>query len=341
MSLYRDRPVLSVAVAALRLEVEVGEAQRQAPPDVGLSAQAAGAHPGIVAARVGVLFLVDDDVLRVVGAAPALHVRVDRRVFQASRIRRRADVVFVEGQRMMPGRHVAAARVLVGPFHRLELLVDVELAARFEQQHLHPLRGEDVGGHAPGGTRANDDGVVDAGEVGLGLWRALDQSKKTHVLNRGASPLGLPYTRSRSPLRRLAPSAWLTRAARSRSTEGLRPSDSPTRALTRRFDGSLRARGSLARLVRVQPRGFAPRTPPTRALARRFDGSLRARGSLARLVRVQPRGFAPRTPLHALSLAASTARSERVAHSRGSFAFVARTIPRGHRAERARSESAG
>ena len=32
-------------------------------------------------------------------------------------------------------------------------------------------------------------------------------------------------------------------------------------------------------------RGFAPRTSPTRALARRFDGSLRSRGSLAVLAR--------------------------------------------------------
>jgi len=32
-------------------------------------------------------------------------------------------------------------------------------------------------------------------------------------------------------------------------TEGLRPSDSPARALARRFDGSLRSRGSLATLL--------------------------------------------------------------------------------------------
>ncbi len=32
--------------------------------------------------------------------------------------------------------------------------------------------------------------------------------------------------------------------------EGLRPSDSPTRALAHRFDGALRARGSLAALAR-------------------------------------------------------------------------------------------
>src|ERR671913_2150268 len=37
-------------------------------------------------------------------------------------------------------------------------------------------------------------------------------------LIRGASPLGLPYTRSRAPLRRRAPFAWLARGARSRWT---------------------------------------------------------------------------------------------------------------------------
>src|SRR5262249_8781264 len=36
-----------------------------------------------------------------------------------------------------------------------------------------------------------------------------------HLLDRGASPLGLPYTLSRAPLRRRAPFAWLTRCARS------------------------------------------------------------------------------------------------------------------------------
>src|SRR5256885_1783110 len=36
------------------------------------------------------------------------------------------------------------------------------------------------------------------------------------LINRGASPLGLPYTLSRAPLRRRAPFAWLARGARSR-----------------------------------------------------------------------------------------------------------------------------
>src|SRR5262245_47889699 len=40
----------------------------------------------------------------------------------------------------------------------------------------------------------------------------------------GASPLGLPYTRARAPLRRRAPIAWLARDARSRS---LRPAAQP------------------------------------------------------------------------------------------------------------------
>src|SRR5206468_9438272 len=98
-----------------------------------------------------------------------------------------------------------------------------------------------------------------------------------------ASPLGLPYTRPRSPLRRLAPFASLTHCIRSRRTitAGRRPSDSPTRALARRFAGSLRSRRSLTAFVRVVPS--------------------------------QP-GVAPRTPLHAPSLAASPARSVRVAH---------------------------
>src|SRR5213079_774836 len=73
-------------------------------------------------------------------------------------------------------------------------------------------------------------------------------------LFRAASPLGLPHTVARSPLRRLTPLRWLTRCARSRRTfastagwpatspfvrwalvfsERRRPSDSPTPSLVR------------------------------------------------------------------------------------------------------------
>src|SRR5262249_4426269 len=48
----------------------------------------------------------------------------------------------------------------------------------------------------------------------------------SHWSFRGASPLGLPCTRSRSPLRRLPPSAWLARDARSRCN--LRRTGQPT-----------------------------------------------------------------------------------------------------------------
>ena len=58
-----------------------------------------------------------------------------------------------------------------------------------------------------------------------GPGRLAGASRRRHIgtqarvlglsLIRGASPLGLPYTRSRAPLRRRAPIAWLARTARS------------------------------------------------------------------------------------------------------------------------------
>src|SRR4051812_1856795 len=54
---------------------------------------------------------------------------------------------------------------------------------------------------------------------------------------------------------------------------------------------------------------------------------LRSRPTSSCLPPVSPRGFAPRTPLHALSLAASPARSARVARSRGSLATPLRLRP--------------
>src|SRR4051812_47709261 len=65
--------------------------------------------------------------------------------------------------------------------------------------------------------------------------------------------------------------------------------------------------------------GLRPSNSPTRALARRSAGSLRSRGSFAPLTRAAHR-FAPRTPLLALSLAAPPAHSDREARSRRSLA---------------------
>src|SRR5258706_374355 len=185
----------------------------------------------------------------------------------------------------------------------------------------------------------------------------------------GASPLGLPDTLSRAPLRRRAPFAWLAaarshdgeddfhprgfaprtprhalsraassarsvRVARCRSLArwggrlscgGLRPSHSPTRSLARPFVGALRSRGSLppARTVggAAFTRGGAPLGLPD-TLSR---APLRRRAAFAWLAAARshdgeddfhPRGFAPRTPRHALSRAASSARSVRVARCR-------------------------
>src|SRR5206468_1702428 len=81
-------------------------------------------------------------------------------------------------------------------------------------------------------------------------------------------------------------------------SEGLRPSDSPTGSLARRFAGSLRSPGSLAswnarptfvRYVLVFSEGLRPSDSPTGSLARRFAGSLRSPGSLAVLARVVER----------------------------------------------------
>ena len=83
-------------------------------------------------------------------------------MLQAVGIGRLTDGVFVERQCMLAGRHVAAARMVEWPLHRLELLVDVELLPRFEHQHFHAVRGEHMRGHPAGSARADDDRIVDA-----------------------------------------------------------------------------------------------------------------------------------------------------------------------------------
>ena len=51
--------------------------------------------------------------------------------------------------------------------------------------------------------------------VDLTIIHRAQRGRRNLVLIREASPLGLPYTRSRAPLRRRAPIAWLARTARS------------------------------------------------------------------------------------------------------------------------------
>ena len=100
-------------------------------------------------------------------------------------------------------------------------------------------------------------------------------------------------------------------------SEGLRPSDSPTRA-SRAAVPARSVRGSLARLARDAARGRAPRTPrhaPRAPLRRRAPARVaRPRGSLA-----TPLGPRLGLPRHALSRAAVPARP---------FAWLARAAAR-------------
>src|SRR4051812_19180112 len=68
--------------------------------------------------------------------------------------------------------------------------------------------------------------------------------------NRGASPLELPYTVPRSPLRRLTPGPWLAHRVRSHR-DRRRLANFPSTILARRCAGSLRARGSLTAFART------------------------------------------------------------------------------------------
>ena len=164
-----DRPVLAVAVVGLALEVVVREAEGEAAPDGGLAAEQARADPRVARPGVRVVLLVHHDVLAVVGSSPALHVGVHLGVGRVLRVGRLADRVLVEADGVAIGRHAPPPRVVVGPLHRFQLALDVELLARLQQQHLEAARGEGVGGHAPGGPRAHDHRVVDPREIDFGL----------------------------------------------------------------------------------------------------------------------------------------------------------------------------
>ena len=66
--------------------------------------------------------------------------------------------------------------MIVRPLRGLELLVEVELLSRFEEEDLQSLRGQHVGGHSAGRTGPDDDGVIDRFEIdffrSIGLRKA-------------------------------------------------------------------------------------------------------------------------------------------------------------------------
>jgi hypothetical protein len=71
--------------------------------------------------------------------------------------------------------------MIVRPLHRFEFLGDVELLAGLEHQHLHPLRGQDVRGHAAGGAGSNHDGIIGSFQIDFRLRVSLDQSEQIHA----------------------------------------------------------------------------------------------------------------------------------------------------------------
>ena len=103
--------------------------------------------------------------------------------------------VLVEPDRMRPRLQLTAARVLVRPLHRAQLLLDRDLLPCFEQQYLHPLRRQDVRGHAARRAGADDYGVVGAGEVDFLLRRRLD-SQKGHGIRSSKATSGPRAVRS-------------------------------------------------------------------------------------------------------------------------------------------------
>ena len=161
-----DRPVVAVAVAARRLEVVVGQAQRKASPDVGLAAERARAHPREVGAGVGVVLLVDEELLGVVRAfaelLPVHHVGV---AAEALRIGRLEPLVVGFVEHVGVGRQLAAARMVIGPLHRADLFLEVDLLAGLQHQHVEAVGGEHVRRHAAGRARADDQHVVELGEI--------------------------------------------------------------------------------------------------------------------------------------------------------------------------------
>ncbi len=136
--LVADRPVEPESVTGLRLEVVVGEAQRDAAVVIGASAEDARAEPREVAAR--------RDGVRL---ARELRAAIGGAVGEAGWP---AGV----GLALRPG---AAMWHVVRPHVLLEV-ADVEHRARLHEQHGYAEIGEDFGNGTAAGSRANDDDVV-------------------------------------------------------------------------------------------------------------------------------------------------------------------------------------
>ena len=177
-----NRPVFPIAVVRLALEVVVGKAEREAAPDVRFTTQESCAYPGVARARVRMVFLVHQNILDVVRSTPAPDVGehvLERRPFGVGRLPHR---VLVEADCVIAGRRFTAPRVIVRPLHRPQFLLDRDFLPRFKQQHLHPLRCEDMSGHAARRAGAHDDGIVGLREVDI-LFRGSSEANQSHALS--------------------------------------------------------------------------------------------------------------------------------------------------------------
>ena len=179
-----DRPVHAVAVAARGLEVVVGEAERKAAPHVGPAAEHARAHPGEVGPGVGMILLVDEELLGVVRSFAELLPAHDVRIAaERLRVRRLEPLVVLLVEHIGVGCELAPARMVVGPFQRAHLRLEVYLLAGLQQQHVEAVGRERVRSHAAGRARAHHQHVVDLRQADRGRVRKRHgrQAKRRHI----------------------------------------------------------------------------------------------------------------------------------------------------------------
>src|SRR5882724_2669312 len=145
-----DGPIFSVTIAALCLEIVIGEPERQTSPDVRLATQAAGPNPGVIGAGEGIVALIDHDILDVVAVAD-IAVKMSG-FFKTRTVGWPANGVFVKSQRMAVGWERSPIGIVVRPLHRPQFIFDREFLSRLEHQHLQSMGGEDMCRHATSGA---------------------------------------------------------------------------------------------------------------------------------------------------------------------------------------------
>src|SRR5882724_8743376 len=162
-----NRPIVAVAISAFCFEVIVGQSERQPPPNIGLTAQASRTDPGVVGSCDGILALIHHDVLHVVAVANvAVQMLV---VFESGTIRRIADGVFIQTERMRVWWKSPAILIVVRPFHGAHFLLDVQFFPGFEEQDLEPVAGKNMRCHSARCTGSDHDCIVGFTQIYLGF----------------------------------------------------------------------------------------------------------------------------------------------------------------------------